>query len=107
MIKVCNDGHFDLYFSGKYYGCVKVESIPDFPERGSFHINIVRFTHNILNRMLRDEECLMKYIKQLGYDELISVVNTQKIKEGSVNLWMKFVSIFNFDEPKLITGRKL
>jgi hypothetical protein len=108
MIKVCEDGIFELYFGGRYYGCVRVENlIPHQEGRGNFHIDIIRFTHNILNRMKRDEASLMSYIRDAGYNELISFVDIHTVKGGSIKLWSKFVKLFEFEEPKLFTRKIL
>jgi hypothetical protein len=106
MIKVCKDNIFELYFQGKYYGCIKVEDlIPAQEGVGNFHIHIVRFSHNILNRMRRDEASLMGYIRDMGYCEIISFVNVSTVKHGDVVLWSKFVELFEFEQPKLYTRR--
>lgn len=111
MIKICKDNisnlYFELYYQDRYYGCVRVEDVPDQPGIGNFHINITRFTHNILNRMRRDEESLMKYIRNAGYNELISCVDSTTVKDGNVALWTKFIKFFEFDKPKLFTRRMI
>ena len=108
MIRICEDGIFELYFEGRYYGCIRVENlIPHQKGRGNFHIDIIRFTHNILNRMRRDEVSLMGYIRDAGYRELISFVNIHTVKHGSIKLWSKFVKLFEFEEPKLFTRKIL
>jgi hypothetical protein len=108
MIKICKNGIFELYFQGRYYGCVRVEDlIPAMEGVGNFHIDIIRFTHNTLNRMQRDEESLMGYIKNNGYTELISFVDASTVKNGNVALWKKFIKLFEFDAPKLFTRRTI
>jgi hypothetical protein len=108
MIKICKDNIFELYSQGKYYGCIKVEDlIPVQKGIGSFHINITRFSHNILNRMKRDEEALMNYIGSMGYSEIISFVDVSTVKHGDIILWTKFVKLFEFEEPKLFTRRTI
>jgi hypothetical protein len=108
MIRVCEDGIFELYFEGKYYGCVKVENlIPHQPGRGNFHINIIRFSHHILNRMKRDETSLMNHIRDAGYNELISFVDITTVKHGNIKLWSRFIKLFEFEEPKLFTRKIL
>jgi hypothetical protein len=97
------DNTFELYCQGKYYGFVRIEDLPN--HTCNFHINITRFSHNILNRMKRDEVSLMSHIKNMGYDELISFVDTSCVNHGDVTLWTKFIKLFGFDEPKLFTRR--
>ena len=106
MIKICKD-RFDLFYQGKFYGHVHLEDMPDQPNVGNMHIYITRFSHNILNRMQRDESSLMKYIKKLGYKELISWVDVDTVKNGNLALWTKFIKMFGFEEPKLFTRRTL
>ena len=106
MIKVCPNGIFELYCQGRYYGVARVEPLPQ-KGAGNFHINIVRFSHTIFNRMKRDEETLMGYISQMGYTELISAVGTENVNHGDLSLWSKFVMMFGFEEPKLFTTRLL
>lgn len=106
MIRKCKDGIYELYFQGKYYGCIKIEDlIPAQKGIGSFHIHITRFTHNILNRMRRDETSLMGYIRDSGYREIISFVDVTCVKHGDIALWTKFIELFEFDRPKLYTRR--
>jgi hypothetical protein len=105
MIKICKDNIFELYFQNRYYGCVQIEDMSDQPGIGNFHINIIRFSHNILNRMRRDESSLMSYIRDAGYNELISWVDSTTVKDGNVALWTKFIKLFEFDKPKLFTRR--
>lgn len=108
MIRICKDGIYELYFQKKYYGCVRIENlIPHQEGMGNFHINITRFSHHILNRMQRDEESLMQYIKDNGYRELMSFVDITNVKHGNLALWTKFVKLFRFDEPKLFTRKTL
>jgi hypothetical protein len=108
MIRVCKNGIYELYCQGRYYGCIKIEDlIPEQPGIGNFHIHITRFTHNILNRMKRDEMSLMSYIRDNGYCELMSFVDVSTVKHGDIKLWSKFVKLFEFDEPKLYTKRKV
>ena len=106
MIKICEDGIYELYFQGKYYGYVKVEDlIPVQAGIGNFHIHITKFSHNILNRMRRDEVSLMKYIRDAGYCEIISFVDISTVKHGDIALWTKFIKLFEFEQPKLYTRR--
>jgi hypothetical protein len=106
MIKICKDGTYELYHQNKYYGCVRVENlIPEQLGTGNFHICITRFSHNILNRMRRDESSLMGYIRDAGYCELISFIDVTTVKHGNIALWTKFIKLFEFDEPKLFTRR--
>jgi len=105
MIKVCKDKTFELYFQGKYYGHVYIEHLPDQPDVGNFHINMTKFSHNVLNRMRRDEESLMSYIRDAGYNELISFVDITTVKNGNIALWSKFIELFEFEKPKLFTRR--
>jgi hypothetical protein len=106
LIKICKDGIYELYYQNKYYGCIKIEDlIPEQEGIGNFHIHITRFTHNILNRMRRDEVSLMGYIRDAGYSEIISFVNVTCVKHGDITLWTKFVKLFEFEEPKLYTRR--
>lgn len=106
MIRICKDNIYELYFQGKYYGCIKVENlIPCQKGVGNFHIHITRFTHNILNRMRRDEESLMRYIRDRGYSEIISFVDVSTVKHGDIVLWTKFIKLFEFEQPKLFTRR--
>jgi hypothetical protein len=55
--------------------------------------------------MKRDEESLMKYIRDNGYNEVISFVDVSTVKHGDIKLWSKFIKLFEFDEPKLYTRR--
>lgn len=106
MIKICKDNIYELYFQGKYYGCIRIEDlIPEQKGICNFHIHITRFSHNILSRMKRDEKSLMKYIKDNGYNEIVSCVDITTVKHGNIVLWTKFIKLFEFDEPKLITRR--
>ena len=108
MIRICEDNIFELYCQGKYYGSVRVEGlIPEQAGVGNFHINIIRFSHNVLNRMRRDEESLMNHIKDVGYSELISFVDTTVVKGGDIKLWTRFINLFNFEKPKLFTRRSI
>ena len=108
MIRICKDNVFELYFQGKYYGCAYVEDlIPAQKGIGNFHITIARFSHNVLNRMQRDEESLMSYIKDLGYRELISFVDATTVKDSNIKLWTKFIKLFGFEQLKLFTGRSI
>ena len=104
MIRV-NKDRFELYNQGRYYGFVRVERIDD--KIGNFHIHITKFSHTVLNRMKRDESSLMGYIRQLGYSELISMVDIDHVKHGDLRLWTKFVEQFDFEKPKLYTRRLL
>lgn len=106
MIRICEDNIFELYFQGKYYGYIRIEDlIPEQPGMGNFHVHIIKFSHNILNRMQRDERSLMSYIRDLGYRELISFVDVTTVKDGNIALWTKFIKLFEFDKPKLFTRR--
>jgi hypothetical protein len=106
MIRICEDA-YELYCQGRYYGRIQIENIPDQPKAANFHIYITKFSHNILNRMRRDEESLMKYIRDSGYDELLSCVDIVTVKHGDIVLWTKFVKLFEFDEPKLFARRTI
>jgi hypothetical protein len=106
MIRKCKDGIYELYHQNRYYGYIKVEDlVPAQKGIGSFHINITRFTHNIFNRMKRDEMSLMSYIRDNGYSEIISFVDVSTVKHGDIVLWSKFVKLFEFEQPKLYTRR--
>jgi hypothetical protein len=107
MIKICSDGIYELYCQGRYYGFVKVEDMPDQSGIGNFHIHITKFSHNILNRMRRDEEPLMGYIRDAGYNKLISVVDVTTVKHGDMVLWSKFIGLFEFEKPRLYTQREI
>lgn len=108
MIRVCEDNIYELYFHGKYYGCIRIEDlIPKQKGICNFHIYIAKFSHNILNRMKRDEVSLMKYIRDSGYNEIISFVDVSTVKHGDIVLWTKFIKFFEFEEPKLYTRRTI
>jgi hypothetical protein len=105
MIKIRKDKIFELYYQNRYYGCIRVEDIPDQSGIGNFHIHMAKFSHNILNRMRRDEASLMSYVRDAGYSEIISFVDVSTVKHGDIVLWSKFVKLFEFEEPKLYTRR--
>ena len=87
---------------GKRYGGVFVEPIPG-TQLGNFHLQIDRYTPSIANRMARDYDSLMGYLKK-DYKGLLGIVDDSLV---DIKLWKHFVRLWGFSTPYYVTYKEL
>ena len=103
MIRKRSNLQFDLYSRGIKYGVAWVDAIPG-SDAGNFHIEIFRFGLEIFNRMQRDRDSLFDYIRP-HYQLLMAFVREEDVAHNDLKLWKKFVRLFGFERPALMTYR--
>ena len=75
------------------YAHVGIEIVGEY---ASFHINVLEWNHNIAKVLRLDWEDLKSYCRLKGATKAVASNKTED------KLWVKFIKMFGFPEPKII-----